>query len=83
MNAAQPITKTASPITPKNISKILTTSITYREWSPQDDGIEVSLPCLSTGKPPGRKEVTAYIDNILSCPTTTRRLPVFAEIFPA
>ncbi|KAH7518531.1 hypothetical protein FEM48_Zijuj09G0181500 [Ziziphus jujuba var. spinosa] len=59
---AQSITKTASPVTPKNISKaLLVTSITSKEWLPQDDGIEVSKlgqvpPSNEESKPISRKD---------------------------
>lgn len=77
---AKSITKTSSPVTLKDTSKALTTS---KEWSPQDDGIEVILPSFPT-EMPLRKKVNAYIDRILAGPTTTsRRLPVFVEFCPS
>ncbi|XP_048336565.2 uncharacterized protein LOC125424130 isoform X1 [Ziziphus jujuba] len=79
---AQSITKTASPVTPKNISKaLLVTSITSKEWLPQDDGIEVTLPSSPT-EVPSRKKTNAYINRILAGPTTKSRLPVFDEFCP-
>ncbi|XP_059448181.1 uncharacterized protein LOC132179467 isoform X3 [Corylus avellana] len=63
--------------TSKNLS---TTCITEGDWSPQDDGIEVVLPHSSTGKPPSRKDVNAYLESVLYGPSKKKRLPVFDEI---
>ncbi|OMO86877.1 Zinc finger, CCCH-type [Corchorus olitorius] len=57
------------------------TSTNETDWSPQDDGIDVTLPSLS-GKTPSRGDVDAYIDKILYGPATRRRLPVFSAICP-
>ncbi|KAK9286899.1 hypothetical protein L1049_015306 [Liquidambar formosana] len=70
---------TASPIKPEHASS---GTITSGEWSPLDDGIEAVLPYSSTGKPPAREDVDAYICRVLYGPTGRRRLPVFAEIYP-
>ncbi|XP_038681165.1 zinc finger CCCH domain-containing protein 14-like isoform X2 [Tripterygium wilfordii] len=63
-------------------SNILSTTITSRVkyWSPQDDGIEVFLPCHSD-KPPSREDVDAYIDHFLNGPTSGSRLPVFTKLW--
>lgn len=70
---------TPSPTTSTNTKNTLSTARAWKEWSPQDDGIEVALPCSSAGKHPSRESVNAYIDAVLSG-RTTRRLPVFSEI---
>ncbi|OMO99100.1 Zinc finger, CCCH-type [Corchorus capsularis] len=57
------------------------TSTNETNWSPQDDGIDVTLPSLS-GKTPSRGDVDAYIDKILYGPATRRRFPVFSAFCP-
>ncbi|XVE93079.1 hypothetical protein REPUB_Repub01dG0159300 [Reevesia pubescens] len=49
-------------------------------WSPQDDGIDVTLPSFP-GKIPSRGDIDAYIDSVLYGPTR-RRLPVFSAFCP-
>ncbi|KAK8259555.1 hypothetical protein V6Z11_D13G064700 [Gossypium hirsutum] len=51
-------------------------------WSPQDDGINVTLPSSSPGKTLSRADIDAYIDSVLYGPTTRRRLPVFSAFSP-
>ncbi|KAL6515284.1 hypothetical protein OROHE_018916 [Orobanche hederae] len=64
-------------------SKIPNTSPTRSEWTPLDDGIEVTLPFGSTEvKSPSKEDVHAYIQNVLSGTSTRKRLPVFVEICP-
>ncbi|XP_050376273.1 uncharacterized protein LOC126793715 isoform X2 [Argentina anserina] len=63
----------------KRTSETPITAICCGDWSPQDDGIEVSLPS-STEKLPSKADVDEYITASLYGPTTRRRLPVFDEI---
>ncbi|KAL3638109.1 hypothetical protein CASFOL_017979 [Castilleja foliolosa] len=49
------------------------------DWSPLDDGIEINLP---SAKNPSKEDVDAYIEKVLSAPTSRKRLPVFVEICP-
>ncbi|CAL8107870.1 unnamed protein product [Prunus armeniaca] len=80
--AASATTQAASSTAPKATMKTPTTTISFLDWSPQDDGIEVVLPYSSTGTPPSREDISSYITDVLYGPTTRRILPVFAEIFP-
>ncbi|XP_030539335.1 uncharacterized protein LOC115747343 [Rhodamnia argentea] len=51
-----------------------------RDWSPQDDGIQITLPC-HPGVSPSREDVDTYIQHFLDGQShTTKRLPVFNEI---
>ncbi|GLT96667.1 hypothetical protein SLE2022_142730 [Rubroshorea leprosula] len=66
-----------SPISIKpEISPKMVTNV--NNWSPVDDGIEVTLPS-HPDKVPSRKETNMYIYKILYG-LSTRRLPVFHEI---
>ncbi|KAL5562958.1 hypothetical protein UlMin_032705 [Ulmus minor] len=71
--------QTVSPSASRSKSKILGTPIAWKDWSPQDDGIAFTLPCSSTGQPPSREDVNAYIEGVLSG-RKTRRLFAFSEI---
>ncbi|XWS39692.1 hypothetical protein CRYUN_Cryun18bG0076700 [Craigia yunnanensis] len=64
----------ASTIRP-DISTATFTNGTY--WSPQVDGIEVTLPSFP-GKTPSKEDIDACIDKVLYGPATRRRLPVFS-----
>ncbi|GMP39110.1 hypothetical protein CsSME_00010078 [Camellia sinensis var. sinensis] len=76
-------TQTISPVKPENSSGSLSVTVTNTDWSPEDDGIEVTLPCSSSPeKIPSREAVDAYINNVLYGPSRRKRLPVFAEICP-
>ncbi|XP_062030132.1 uncharacterized protein LOC133745991 [Rosa rugosa] len=73
---------TSSP-KPNNTSETPITVISCKDWSPQDDGIEVILP--PTELPSSNEDVDASSTAGLSLvygPTTRRRLPLFAEICP-
>ncbi|XWS63184.1 hypothetical protein CRYUN_Cryun06bG0074000 [Craigia yunnanensis] len=70
--------KTSTSTIRPDISATTFTNGTY--WSPQDDGIDVTLPSFP-GKIPSKGEIDAYIDSILYGPTT-RRLPVFSAFCP-
>ncbi|KAL0422348.1 UNVERIFIED_CONTAM: hypothetical protein Slati_3257700 [Sesamum latifolium] len=53
------------------------------DWTPADDGIEVSLPLGSTEeKNPSKQDVDAYIEKALYGTKPRKRLPVFVEICP-
>ncbi|KAI3445701.1 hypothetical protein Pfo_002366 [Paulownia fortunei] len=53
------------------------------DWTPQDDGIEVTLPSDSTEeKNPSTEDVDAYIEKVLYGTNSRKRLPVFVEICP-
>ncbi|KAL0335152.1 UNVERIFIED_CONTAM: hypothetical protein Sradi_4727100 [Sesamum radiatum] len=53
------------------------------DWTPEDDGIEVSLPLGSTeGKKPTKQDVDAQIEKMLYGTKSRKRLPVFVEICP-
>ncbi|XP_061988896.1 uncharacterized protein LOC133707357 [Rosa rugosa] len=60
------------------------TVISCKDWSPQDDGIEVILP--STEIPSSKEDVdasgTALLSLVYGPSTRRRRLPLFAEICP-
>ncbi|KAF5951918.1 hypothetical protein HYC85_009862 [Camellia sinensis] len=76
-------TQTISPVKPENSNGSLSVTVTNTDWSPEDDGIEVTLPCSSSPeKIPSREAVDAYINNVLYGPSRRKRLPVFAEICP-
>ncbi|KAL9448167.1 hypothetical protein AB3S75_015607 [Citrus x aurantiifolia] len=67
----------------KHVQSRATSTSSRDNWSPLDDGIEVTLPCHPSKTPP-RVKVDEYIDSVLCCPTTAarRRLPVFTKICP-
>ena len=52
---------------------------TRKDWCPQDDGIEVTLP--HSEKSPSRESVNEYIDEVLHYGRAAKRLPVFSKIF--
>ncbi|GMJ12946.1 hypothetical protein HRI_004963800 [Hibiscus trionum] len=54
----------------------------FANWSPQDDGIDATLPPPFPGETPSRGDINAYIDGVLYGPTTKKRLPVFSAISP-
>ncbi|GMI74695.1 hypothetical protein HRI_001138800 [Hibiscus trionum] len=64
-------------------NKISPTYTIGPNWSPQDDGIDVTLPTLFPAKTPSRENIDAYIDRVLygGCPTK-KRLPVFSAFCP-
>lgn len=58
-----------------------TSTLVGSDWSPLDDGIDVTLPCLnSTENTSSRDEVITYIQSILNGSARRRRLQVFADI---
>ncbi|PRQ21189.1 hypothetical protein RchiOBHm_Chr7g0236491 [Rosa chinensis] len=69
---------------PNNAIETLITVISWKDWSPQDDGIEVILP--STEIPSSKEDVdasgTALLSLVYGPSTRRRRLPLFAEICP-
>lgn len=74
-------------VSPLKLETATTSTITFTstDWSPQDDGIEITLPpstSSSTVKATSREEVDAYIHSILHGPPRTKRLQVFADICP-
>ncbi|GFY89382.1 hypothetical protein Acr_06g0013220 [Actinidia rufa] len=83
-------TQIISPIETENSSESSSKSmssgnvtVTFADWSPLDDGIEVSLPpSASTNEIPSREAVDAYINSVRYGPSRGKRLPVFAEICP-
>ncbi|KAK9929597.1 hypothetical protein M0R45_026691 [Rubus argutus] len=79
--ASSAVTEAASSPKLISTSKTPITVISCRDWSPQDDGIEVVLPS-SNEKSPSKADVDVYIIAFLHGPTTRMRLPVFAEICP-
>ncbi|KAJ7946682.1 Zinc finger protein like [Quillaja saponaria] len=70
----------ASPATTELAVQTLATTITVKNWLPQDDNIEVVLPNCSSDEPLSREDFDAYILDILYGPTTKRRLPAFAVV---
>lgn len=68
--AAMTVVQNTSIITAKNSN-----------WSPQDDGIEVSLPS-SSGKHTSREEIDFYIHGLLFGPPPRKRLPCFTQLCP-
>ncbi|KAE8721788.1 FAD/NAD(P)-binding oxidoreductase family protein [Hibiscus syriacus] len=74
-------TNNISPTSTIGPDTIITTTFTIgANWSPQDDGIDVTL---FPGKTPSRENIDAYIDGVLyGGPTTKKRLPVFSAICP-
>ncbi|XP_011087836.1 mRNA decay activator protein ZFP36-like isoform X2 [Sesamum indicum] len=53
------------------------------DWTPGDDGIDVSLPLGSTEKKnPSKQDVDAHIEKVLYGTKSRKRLPVFVEICP-
>lgn len=73
----------ASPIPAKQLSgtsAIPDTTLLVADWTPQIDGIEVTLPCVE--KSPSKEDVDAYIENVLYGAKAKKRLPVFVEIRP-
>ncbi|XP_057494502.1 uncharacterized protein LOC130779741 isoform X2 [Actinidia eriantha] len=83
-------TQIISPIETENSSESSSKSmssgsvtVALADWSPLDDGIEVSLPSsASTNEVPSREAVDAYINSVLYGPSRGKRLPAFAEICP-
>ncbi|XWS54467.1 hypothetical protein CRYUN_Cryun10bG0091800 [Craigia yunnanensis] len=71
--------KTSTSTIRPDISATTFTNGTY--WSPQDDGIDVTLPSFP-GKTPSRGDIQAYIDSVLYGPSTRRRLLVFSTFCP-
>ncbi|KAK6156886.1 hypothetical protein DH2020_011134 [Rehmannia glutinosa] len=69
-----------SPVQVKQFSAN-TTSLPRSDWTPQDDGIEVTLP-TEEEKNPSKEDVDAYIEKVLSGTNSRKRLPVFVEICP-
>ncbi|KAL1534310.1 zinc finger CCCH domain-containing protein 24-like [Salvia divinorum] len=66
------------PLSPIPAEEVSGTS-TALDWTPRNDGIEVSLPCV--GKSPSKEEdVGAYMENVLYGAKVKKRLPVFAGI---
>ena len=49
----------------------------WEDWSPQDDGIEVTLPRFEKSPVP-RETVNEYIDGVLSG-RASKRLPLFSK----
>ncbi|KAM5575405.1 hypothetical protein ABKV19_014390 [Rosa sericea] len=84
---ASAVTEAAAALTsspkPNNTSETPTTVISCKDWSPQDDGIEVILPPteISSSKEDVDASSTAGLSPVYG-PTTRRRLPLFAEICP-
>ncbi|KAL2513651.1 uncharacterized protein Fot_27668 [Forsythia ovata] len=81
-----PMALPASPIEVKQTSDAVvnstpsTNTLTTSDWTPQDDGIEVTLPCGSTEREnPSREDEDAYIKKVLYGTGSRKRLPVFAE----
>lgn len=76
-------TRKTTALVNKHVQSRATSTSSRDNWSPQDDGIEVTLPCHPSKTPP-RVKVDEYIDTVLCCPTTAarRRLPVFTKICP-
>ncbi|CAA0822030.1 Unknown protein [Striga hermonthica] len=60
-------------------SKIPVTNPPQSDWSPVDDGVEVTLPFAEN---PSKEDVNAYIEKVLSGKSSKKRLPVFVEICP-
>ncbi|GER42697.1 zinc finger protein, partial [Striga asiatica] len=54
-------------------SKIRVTNPPLSDWSPVDDGIEVTLPFAEN---PSKEDVNAYIEKVLSGKSSKKRLPV-------
>ncbi|KAE8668270.1 FAD/NAD(P)-binding oxidoreductase family protein [Hibiscus syriacus] len=76
--------KNISPTSTIGPDTTATTTFTIgANWSPQDDGIDVTLPTSFPGKTPSRENIDAYIDGVLyGGPTPKKRLPVFSAICP-
>ncbi|KAL4281138.1 hypothetical protein GQ457_03G004780 [Hibiscus cannabinus] len=72
----KPKTNTINPTT------TTTTTTNGANWSPQDDGIDVTLPPSFPGETPSRGDIDACIDGVLYGPTTKKRLPAFSAIRP-
>ncbi|KAH6777377.1 hypothetical protein C2S51_008689, partial [Perilla frutescens var. frutescens] len=78
----------ASPIPAKTIISPGTfpdTTLPISDWTPQTDGIEVSLPSdLIVEKSSSKDDVNAYIEKMLCGNGTNarKRLPVFVDICP-
>ncbi|KAK8562715.1 hypothetical protein V6N13_018717 [Hibiscus sabdariffa] len=63
--------------------KTTTTFTNGANWSPQGDGIDVTLPLpLPPSFPCERGDIDACIDAVLYGPTTKKRLPSFPAISP-
>ncbi|EEF32956.1 mRNA decay activator protein ZFP36L1 [Ricinus communis] len=55
----------------------------YQQWSPLDDGIDISLPGdTDTQSQSSKKDFEGHIDNVLYGPTTGKRLPAFSKFCP-
>ncbi|KAL2491005.1 Uncharacterized protein Adt_26633 [Abeliophyllum distichum] len=81
-----PMALPASPIEVKQTSDAVvyitpsTNTLTTSDWTPQDDRIEVTLPCGSTEREnPSREDENAYIKRVLYGAGSRKRLPVFSE----
>ncbi|XP_042058573.1 uncharacterized protein LOC121802945 [Salvia splendens] len=73
----------ASPISAKQVSgtrAIPVTALLCSDWTPESDGIEITLPCVE--KSPSKEDVDAFIANVLYGAKAKKRLPVFVEICP-
>lgn len=65
---------------PRQIHNSSSRTMSPRYWSPQDDGIQITLPS-HPGLSPSREDVDTYIRHFLDGQShTTKRLPVFNEI---
>lgn len=70
----------ASPIPAKRVSGTRAIPLLYSDWTPESDGIEITLPCGE--KSPSKEDVDAYIENVLYGAKAKKRLPVFVQICP-
>ncbi|KAL8521064.1 hypothetical protein ACS0TY_011564 [Phlomoides rotata] len=61
-------------------STITNTALLKSDWTPENDGIEVSLPFGE--KNPSTEDVDAYMEKVLYGTPTRKRLPVFVRILP-
>ncbi|KAK8627047.1 hypothetical protein V6N13_134675 [Hibiscus sabdariffa] len=85
LSTVQPETTTCSNTNFTMKPKTTTTTTTTTggaNWSPQDDGIDVTLPPSFPGETPSRGDIDACIDGVLYGPTTKKRLPAFPAIRP-
>lgn len=61
-------------------SRPSTASLTTSDWTPQDDQIEITLPCGTTEREnPSREDVDDHIQRVLYGTGSRKRLAVFAE----
>ncbi|KAK4757522.1 hypothetical protein SAY87_018823 [Trapa incisa] len=67
------------PSRPTQTQKPLAKEIPTQDWSPLDDGIQVSLPS-QPGETPCREDVHRHIHHFLYSTKAGRRFPVFTEI---